>query len=305
MRLRVSAEAEGKALIPSAVTVLSGEYAVSLFPGDDGLVSRIDVVKKTRAEDAELPTLEPTPDDRIKAHIHIPSSHDEDDLVDVLQHLESLGAFWLGFRRIRWENRKVEWIPETEEDKRRLSLLSHVHKETYKEQPVVPRLEIVGELVGARERNRYLVIPMAFLREGVNEYRAFRYINACFQFYFYVEDLYAEGQWRTKQAKERLLASTHMLKAATKVVTELNTPSSQLERAQIERDLNEKGHPFSPEGLIELIVDMRGDMHHFSQKDPRRRNNPLNQREFKGIAWVMMQFCLFTFVEIVADRAPK
>lgn len=304
MRLKLTAKASGKTLVPAPVTVLCDPYGISFLPGSDGFVHEIQITKPVVLSKDEIPTTTYTPDEAYVARISTPRSDAEDDLTDLLQYLESLGGFWLGLRNVAWEAAKKEWIPESPDDRRRLGLFSSGTSWSFPERAQPLELALVHRLLADREKNQPYVIPLAFVRDGLNEYKRFRFIMAFFQFFFYLEDLYGHGKWKARQVKEQFLGSSHLKEVSADVLTSLGDPDHRFDRRQIEEHLTDHGLAFDAQGLIELLVDMRGRLHHFSQRDKGTRGHPLNHHEFKGIAFVALQFCLRSYVLIDRDSRP-
>lgn len=302
MRMMLRAAADGKAAVPYPVTVVSEGFAVSLYGGDDGMIDRIEVSRSVA--ETELPSFTPTPGGEVAAEIQLPSSETEGELISLLQFIESLGAFWLGIRKIDWEEAERKWIPESHEERSRTTVLGHKIRSSFPETPQLFRPRILHDLIQSRERLAYLVIPMAFMREGINEYRRFRFVSAFYQFYFYLEDLYGQGKWRSKAVKDNFLASPQVVEAAEAAVEFFEAEGRKRDRIDLLRLLDEHGLDFTASGLVELIVEMRGNLHHFSQKSSRTHGHPLNQPDFKALALLLLNMCLSTYPLITRDGKP-
>jgi hypothetical protein len=186
-----------------------------------------------------------------------------------------------------------------------VNLFSYTATLSYPERPLVFDPASLRELIRDRETNEYLVIPLAFVRDGLNEYKRLRYLTAFYQFYFYLEGLYGDGKWRGHEVEERFLKSSHLPEAEQRTLSVLNKPELQWDRNEIELLLRERGHEFSAEGLIKLTVDMRGQLHHYSPHSSRKSGHPLNQREFKSIAYLAMSLCLGSYPLILRDKGPR
>lgn len=305
MRLKLIAKAEGKTAVPYSITVLAGGYGISVFGDPKGMINSIEVSTAIRDQDEELPSITPTPEGPVKAVIRANRTKTQDDLFELLHYIESLGAFWLGIRKIHWETAKREWVPETDDDKRRLTLLSHGIDWSFPEEPQLFSPRIMYELVEDRDRLRYLMIPMAFVREGINDYKRFRFVSAFYQFYFYLEDLYAGGKWKTKAVKAAFRRSPQMREVAQQAVELFSRPTNRSDRIGLEEFLAEQGFKFTAEGILDLIVEMRGQLHHFSQRSPKTHGHPLNQAMFKPLAYLLMHCCMATYPLIIRDGEPR
>lgn len=301
MRIALSASATGKTHVPYPVTVLEGSYAISFFPGRDGLIDRIQVSARLRESIDPLPTFTAHSSGPIKATIDAPVSETEEDLLALLQYFESLGGFWLGLRKINWEEPKREWIAETPEEESRLQLFSSSASQRVRETPQLLNLRIVRELMAKRTENEWLIIPMAFVRQGIKDLNESRYTSAVYNFYFFLEDLYAEGKWRTKATKARFRGSAHLGEVAQRAFAFLTSPGQEQNRIGIEECLSETGLRLSAEDLFDLIVEMRGRLHHFSQKSTQMHAHPLNDGRFRPLAVLLMFVCMNAYSLIERD----
>lgn len=305
MRLKLTASAGGKTLVPYPVTVLADHFAISVYGDESGLLSRIEATTQLQHLGEDLPSFTRTLSGPVKGHVRVPRSDTDEVLVEILQFIESLGSFWIGIRSINWQEAEREWIPETDEDRAELSLFSHKVSAKYEERPHLFDPGMLRSIIENRGELEKFVLPLAFVRDGINEYKRMRYISAFYNFYFYLEDLYAEGKWRTRQVKERFLTSAHLGEVAKAAVLSFSKASQQRERESLEESLIEHGLAFSAAGLLELVVEMRGRLHHFSQRSSKVQGHPLNQHNFKALAYLTMQFCMSSYPMIVRDGEPR
>jgi len=260
------------------------------------------VSRKVNIDEITLPSVSHTPAERVKATINAPGGKVGKDLLDLLQYFESLGSFWCGIRRIYWEESKLEWIPESEEERSRLAVYSVQPSHKVEEEPQPLNLRIVRELVEARSDNEWLVIPLAFWRQGMKDMLEGRYISAIHQFYFVIEGLYAKGQWKGRQVKAQFKRSAQMQQVASDALVFFDKPDQSENRTAIDRYLREEGHDYTADGILDLLVDMRGRLHHFSPKSSLNHAHPLNQQEFRPFGVLLNFFCLRTYPKIVGDR---
>lgn len=301
MRISLSASAEGKTLVPYPVTVLEGPYAISFFSESKGLISRVEVSAKLPEPVEGLPTVTRHSSGPIKATVDAQASDAELDLLSLLQYLESLGGLWLGLRKVHWEEVTRRWLPETPHERSMLELYSSTATQRVQETPQLLDLAVVRSLVSKRAANQWLVIPMAFLRQGIKDLNEDRSTSAFYNFYFFLEDLYAGGKWRSKAAKERFRASVHLSEVSRRAVAFLNSPGQEQNRVGIEQCLTETGLQLRAPDLLDLIVDMRGRLHHFSQQSSQVHAHPLNDRRFRPLAVLSMFVCLNAYPLIERD----
>ena len=80
-------------------------------------------------------------------------------------------------------------------------------------------------------------------------------------------------------------------------------PSDNL--AQVMFFLHEERKPFTVDGVIELIVQIRGNLAHFSQKSTKRKGHAFNQFDFRGVAYLLQAVCIFTFTRLTTGEPPR
>jgi hypothetical protein len=224
----------------------------------------------------------------------------------LLQHIESLGSFWLGVRRIDWRTAEEGWEPEDEQERKSLGLRTFRRSSKY---PVEPQPVIQGmlaEIVQSHERLAHLTIPMAFYREGNNAFLGHQYVNAFYNFYFLLEDLYAEGKVSNKEVSKRFKNSPQLRQAVEEALQHLAEPANARHLRRIQEHLSHDNLSLSVDGVLDLIVKMRGDLHHFSQRSTRPKGHPLNQHKFESPAYLLLSICLMLIPTLMSpDDGPS
>lgn len=223
----------------------------------------------------------------------------DDDLLGMLQHLESLGSFWMGIKRIYWDEAEFRWEPENEEERSQLQVFSmHIHRE-YPQSSLVINPQYFASLIRSRDSETHLVLPMAFYREGVNDFKSHRYVNAFFNLYFYLEDLYGDGKTKNPQVEAAFRSSDQLRSAVQKFLESILEPDMSSHLQSLERFLQQEHCEFSVEGIISLIVKIRGNLHHFSQQSSKMKGHPLNQQQFETPAYMLLTICTSTATKVL------
>ncbi|MGV3707408.1 MAG: hypothetical protein ACO1Q7_01110 [Gemmatimonas sp.] len=229
-------------------------------------------------------------DGKPRANLRIPP--DVETLVATLQYIESLGSFWLGIHRIYWNECSIEWRPESPEEKQKLSVFSHRRSLSYPRdlKEMTPRR--LAEIMRPRVHLEYLVVPLSFFREGDNDFLHGRDINAFFNFYFFLEGLYGGGKSKNDAVRAEFLKSSQMRSATQRFLDRLNDADMAGNRAELDPFPRLKNCDYSVEGLIKLLVSIRGTLHHFSASSTQMKGHPLNQDEFRVVAFLALSICM-------------
>ena len=228
-------------------------------------------------------------------------------LIDLAQHIEALGSFWLGIKKIYWESPKRGWIAETPEEEKDLGFITNDFQQESHENKCYREMApgMLESLIKNRQLHRNLVLPMSFYREGCNEFSSKRYTSSFINFYFYLDDLYGQGKTKNKEVENLFKSSEHIRNAFEETIRFFQDKENSENLEELKEFLETEKKTLSVDGLIELIVKIRGNLSHFSQKSSKKKGHPLNQRDFRSVALLMKSICIFTFAELTTGEQPK
>ncbi|POZ87766.1 MULTISPECIES: hypothetical protein [Petrotoga] len=155
-----------------------------------------------------------------------------------------------------------------------------------------------------KEIYEHLIIPLSFYQEGRNEFELKRYINAYYNFYFYLEDLYGNGKTKNYQIRREFLKSNQLKEAVSKTIEEFKNGPSKKHYKNLKSFLKLESCSYDIEGVISLIVKVRGNLHHFSQKSSKKLGHPFNQKDFETMAFLLMSICVKTYTRLTTGEKP-
>jgi len=217
------------------------------------------------------------------------------ELIGDMQQLESMLAMMGNLKRIHWERPIFEYYPETTEEHERVNFIpSWVFLHEYKsDEPTILDVSNLPDLLVAADGLRSLGPAMSFYREGRNEYKLSRYINAFYNFYFILEGLFANGKFKTNDVIHEFLKSPILMAVVQKffdLVSNNHNPQESATREQLEAELKKRDQPLSLEGIITYVVKKRGELHHFHLGAGRQQGTPLNNSDYKMLAFMALDF---------------
>ncbi|MBJ7297068.1 MAG: hypothetical protein JHC73_12295 [Dolichospermum sp.] len=282
------------------------KFILDVILGQDKVVEALNIAIRVKNYQDFLPEINSDIESRI-TQIGLRDSSLLFFLIDLAQHIEALGSFWFGIKKIYWENPKRRWVAETPEEEKNLEFItndfyreSHENK-CYRE--MTPAM--LGSLIKNRQLHQNLVLPMSFYREGCNEFSSKRYTSSFINFYFYLDDLYGQGKTKNKEIENLFKSSEHIRNAFEEAIRFFQDKENFENLEELKEFLEMERKTFSVDGLIELIVQIRGNLSHFSQKSSKKKGHPLNQRDFRSVALLMKSICIFTFTELTTGEQPK
>ena len=255
---------------------------------------------------SQWPTFTASPEPGIAANVVIHSP-----CIDLAQRdirtAEGILSFF-GVQQIPWHNPEEIYIPESEEEERDLA----IHSMKYGRQKLSPQdlppisFDIVARaLMRARNLTEYEV-PLAFFRRGKNDVEQDRHIEACLDYLFMLETLFANGKFKTAQVKEQYASSESLTSAISEAVRDIDLPRIATHRGQQHYEaLSQRYLSKPPHEIAKGFVELRGRLHHHSQKRGKTWH-PDNHDEFFVDALVLGQVCFrIAFALISKDVFSK
>lgn len=291
---------DGDAQIPDRTLDVSfPPYTIQIEADEDHRVLFIAVQVKVEDYKGLLPSLTHPSED--SSHLTYPPNPIHDDLLGLMQYLESVGAFWLGVHRIDWERSEVDWLPESDAERQELVVWNLRVKKEYPTLVKNISVETLQTLIARREFHSYLTIPLAFYREGKNEFRQFRYVQAFMNFYFMIEGLFGAGR-PNYRVVEHFHASPTLMQAATEAIEHLR--ADERHWGALEGWLPKSDRVIDAKTVLAMLVALRGRLHHYSLRDSRKQAHPLNQREFESVAYLAMAVCIKLMPRLIGTTEP-
>jgi len=289
MKLCLQCKVNGKVAIGKRIEVSQESKTFILLPDKQGLLSSIKIVIKGLDPDRFYSRLEP---DNGQAAFKLVIKGDRDlykELTRDFQELESILSFDTNgcLKSIDWDEPEREWIPETEEEKSRVNVHKIHFKKEYPDKTSSLDDKTFGTIVQTRHHYASLILPKAFFREGINEFHRRRYINAFYNLYYVLEDLYGQGKTRNKDICQAFKDSSEF-RSFTEWVIKNHINTDTRHQNNIQKLCAEEKVRYDTDGLTELLQKVRGNLHHFTSKSSKHLGSPFNHEDFESIAFFTM-----------------
>jgi hypothetical protein len=280
MRVSVECEVYGDALL-SAEHSTEHEGTVYTFVPREGRLASIRIERRAprpelffnvfeRAEKGTAPGLKGRADaEMIKA------------MLEEFKQLESMLAFSIQIRKIDYESPTYRLIPETPEEEAQVQF-NNIRVSPGKRQPATLTQGEMNTIVKARERYSSLSVIQAFLREGQNSFDDRNYISAFMSFFSILEDRYAPGEKSVRVVRRKFNTSPELTMFVNCTVVAF--AKADTDREQLLAMLTKHGKQFDVEGIIYLMTETRGEVHHFVEKSRRQYGNPFRNKEYRALA---------------------
>jgi len=203
--------------------------------------------------------------------------------------------FMWGVTDIDIDGAEHKWEPETEEEMQYQNVLGFQTKQEAGNPNMKLPLDILVRMTVSRDKLIEYEIPCEFYRRGYKDLNKGQYIEAIYDFYFLIEYMWGNGQF-----KKSSIINTLMKSEFTKFITlALKEPSSKIITNKHDYDIFRSRYLKSDmKKIVTHIVDLRGFLHHQSIK--RKSNwNPNNNTEFRVDAEFLGTVCLLAMSEII------
>lgn len=295
MKCRYRFSVEGR-IRPSVNIPIPARGWLFEFKTENGFVTHIEVtVPLPREED--WPSIQENPADGIRLHINPKTPH----LPWIQRELRSLqgllGIF--GLRSIHLDKSDVQWIPESEDERRKLALHSFSSRSEQLPDEQIPPLsfDLMARAVLASDAASEIEVALNFFRRGMLDVYSNNYIEAIYDFYFVLESEFCDGKFKKAAILNSFLESSVLQSHVQQAIAD---PGLMLQDKRTrEQFANTYARMTAKEALVR-IVELRGFLHHHTAK---RRDSwhPDDQRRYEVDA-LFLQSVAYNAVFGLAER---
>ncbi len=134
----------------------------------------------------------------------------------------------------------------------------------------------------------------------MREFNSFRYINAFYNFYFVIEDLYGKGKTKNFGIEKEFKKNKTFRDLVEWMIN--NDKISGRHKRNIKSFLLEEHKSYNVDGIIELIIKVRGNLHHFSSKSSKHTGTPLNNKDFESMAFLLLGLSYRSILQKIYER---
>lgn len=306
MKLKLTATVDGTLKIKSASSAISAQHEDVTFT----LTS--DASKRVTAASVAI-TLTEEESRRCKSLVSHPAEGDRLDVecppdlyASAIRHLQALesnlsfGYVSAAVTRIQWDEPTLDLIPENAEEEALINAWSIRVQQSYPELPAMMLEEEFQTMVEGAPAYEELVVSKAFYREGKNEFRKRRYVQAFYNFYFVIEGLFADGRFKETEVM-RVFRDSKELQAATKItLATLAKDAKQWSRMQ--GALGDRGFALDSEGMWRFLFRTRGELHHYFRGSSRQHGTPFANDKFETsalLALLLARQCVMVRIVVI------
>lgn len=220
----------------------------------------------------------------------LPSNDFYQDIIRVMQHIESFGALDNCLQSIDFENLTLKWITENENEN--LSPLSEItrKRENSRSYNRLSKKWLSDTVIHHRQLGD-LFIPFAFYRDATTLFHDHRYQSAFCTFYMMLEYFFHEKSWGIKS--DAYLKDTCLNTCLIETLNEL--PKYKTHHNWLINELKRRDKEYNQQGLLSLINRFRDELSH--AVDIKKNRNVFNDQYFFSLSYVAMTLCRFVSIK--------
>src|SRR5579862_2963139 len=209
-----------------------------------------------------------------------------DSIVQEFREIESLASYSAAIRKVCYESARYELIPETPEEKRQVQF-SSIRAQTGLPTPATLDRGQIVSIVKTRARYSSLTVVLAFYREGSNAFDDREYIDAFTKLYLILEDRYAPGIKDVKTVRQKFREADELGRALDATIRALGKSDAGLLNV-IRQKLARYQKRIDAEGIIHLLTETRGELHHFVDRSRKLYANPFRKEDYRTEALLLL-----------------
>jgi hypothetical protein len=289
MILKIETEINGNFRIENNFEVKYNPYNICIKYNDKEQKYFISIAKKMYNYSSLLPKLEQVGQEKT---IKFPNENFLENEIELLQHIESFGAIDKEVYDINWGNVSIEWIPESEQEKKEISIKKYSRSFSFQKEKGLLSQEWLFNTIIHKRRLEHLTLPFSFFRNGLKHYKEFQYQESFLNFYLMLEGVFGNGKFKNDKIKSEFKKSPMLIQSIEKLLGDLK--NSQLKHYEWFKEMSEKYNKEpSIESVIHIIVEQRGNLSHFSNKNNDRNKNPYKDKDFDSLAFITLMICKY------------
>lgn len=289
MILKIETEINGNFKIENNFEVKYHPYKICIKSNDKEKKYLISIAKRIYNYSSLIPKLELVGQEKT---IKFPQENFLENEIELLQYIESFGAMDKEIYDINWENISIEWIPESEQEKKEITIKKYSRSLSFKNEKELLSQDWLFNTIIHKRRLEHLTLPFSFFRNGLKHYKEFQYQEAFLNFYLMLEGVFGNGKFKNDKIKSEFTKSPILIQSIEKLLS--NLKNSQLKHYEwFEEMSNKYNKEPNIESVIHIIVEQRGNLSHFSNKTPDRNKNPFKDKDFDSLAFISLMICKY------------
>jgi hypothetical protein len=296
MKFVLECDVQSETILPKTLRINVPGRVFELLIGGNNFFNKIRIAADVQDTSKFTWGLEPLPqpaDSMKEPSAKVNAIYDVDlykSIISDLQCLESTLGVMFGVKKIGWESPSISVVFERESEQHNgWDNIGSIRMNRPKIDPMRPDPQVFASLAMLSFNYKPIVVTQAFWRQGEVDLLRGDFISAFFNFYFVLEGLYGNGKTKNRQVIEEFNRSSKLRQV---IDSSLKKPTLVRYIQQVTAMLEGRKFTKDREGLIELLVRTRGDLHHFANNPYKPEGSPFSNYRYEGIAVLSREFSL-------------
>lgn len=299
MILLIECRVDSDTLIDEIIEWRVNSYVFKLYPDENKRFERITVESRFHNYKNYIPNV--IIENNKIATIEFPEENFYPEQLSMIQYIESFSALDLGVRKIHWDNPKINWIAESDEE--RVVINGYSKTIDYPEESRKITLRWLQNTTINKGMLEHLTEPLSFYRLGTNHYKQHSYIQAFLNFYLMLEGIFGNGNTNKKIVISAFMNATYLTYGINCVIKSFDNPINKKHKDWFNNYvfINPEVSKDPVRKLINIFFDERGRLAHYSNNSSDRRRNNFKERNYQSLAVISMMVCHYCTIKLRLD----
>lgn len=275
MRIALKAEVIADMVVKEPVTVKLHPYDFDNYKEDEKLWLKVS--KPVKEYEGYLPKVFVK---NGQTFIQIGSDEIFNDLLDWLQYIEAIGSFNVQIERVYWDRPTFCWIAETDEEHLQMPLSEYTRTPHKGKWPKRLTNNNLFSIVVNRRQLKDIYIPFTYYKEGQRFFNNFNYYFAYINFFMMLEYCFAEGKFKKAEVIKKFGESRLLRMCILEFLTMNQMHANDKTTDALKSECKRRNKQFDADGLIYLLVMLRGELSHASTKSESKYRDDNELRPF-------------------------
>lgn len=265
MRIALKAEIEADLMVTTPVTTKMYPYEFEVFKGNDKLWLKVS--KPVKDYEEYLPKVYTQ-----NGVVNIIIGKDDifKDLLEWLQYIEAMGSFNIQIDRVYWDRATFCWIAETAAEHLQAPLTEYTRTPRKGRTAKILKSSNLFNIVVYRRQLKDIYIPFTYFKEGQRFFNNFNYYFAYINFFMMLEYCFAEGKFHVSEVKKRFEEARLLRMCILEFLIMPSISRGDSLWKTMEQECKRRSKKLDVEGLIYVLLMLRGELSHASSKSEKR-----------------------------------
>ncbi|MDD4636134.1 MAG: hypothetical protein PHV66_00770 [Bacteroidales bacterium] len=213
-----------------------------------------------------------------------------EDMINLLQYIESMGAFNFGIHSISWDEPQIIWIPQADEERGIMPILSHQKKYRRDSSSKILKDSNLMNLSIYREGLNGVYIPFTYYRQGRILFDLRQYYFAYINFFMMLEYCFANGKFK-KDTMLREFTSCHILRQSIESTLKMiKEDTNKTHFEWLKQECENRHKEVDVEGILYVLVEFRGLLSHATKLSEKYL---FHSNELFSLALIISCICFY------------